>query len=150
MNKYAGINIKYHQMSKLFQIRVSKFYDFIYHLQTSSGKRPQRDLETMLKWCDHFGLVWLTNEKLTGWLVWSPGQQWSCHHHHMHLSLKQALLHLDPVVVAHRCTIFLCIWDGKYSTGWWPPIGGGGRSEMRLQRPKYTKLDLVFCKMSMP
>ena len=74
MNKYAGINIKYHQMSKLFQIRVSKFYDFIYHLQTSSGKRPQRDLETMLKWCDHFGLVWLTNEKLTGWLVrvWYP------------------------------------------------------------------------------
>ena len=51
--------------------------------------------------------------------------------------------------VAHRCTIFLCIWDGKYSTGWGPPIGGG-RSEMRLQRPKYTKLDLVFCKMSMP
>ena len=45
--------------------------------------------------------------------------------------------------LAHRCTIFLCIWDGKYSTGWWPPIGGG-RSEMRLQRPKYTKLDLVF------
>ena len=45
--------------------------------------------------------------------------------------------------VAHRCTIFLCIWDGKYSTG-------GCRSEMRLQRPKYTKLDLVFCKMSMP
>ena len=51
--------------------------------------------------------------------------------------------------VAHRCTIFLCIWDGKYSTGWGPPIGGG-RSEMRLQRPKYTKLDLVFCKMYMP
>ena len=20
--------------------------------------------------------------------------------------------------LAHRCTIFLCIWDGKYSTGW--------------------------------
>ena len=20
--------------------------------------------------------------------------------------------------VAHRCTIFLCTWDGKYSTGW--------------------------------
>ena len=51
--------------------------------------------------------------------------------------------------LAHCCTIFLCHWDGKYSTGWQPPIGGG-RSETELQGPKYTKSDLVFCKMSMP
>ena len=25
---------------------------------------------------------------------------------------------LEHWYVAHRCTIFLCIWDGKYSTGW--------------------------------
>ena len=37
----------------------------------------------------------------------------------------------------------------KYSTGWWPPIAVC-RSEMRLPRPKLTKLDLFFCKMYIP
>ena len=34
--------------------------------------------------------------------------------------------------LAHCCTIFLCHWDGKYSTGWQPPIGGG---EIRNEAP---------------
>ena len=41
------------------------------------------------------------------------------------------------------------IWDVKYITGWWPPIGVC-RSEMRLLRPKLTKFDLFFCKMYLP
>ena len=36
----------------------------------------------------------------------------------------------------------------KYSTRWEPPIGVC-RSEMGLLRPKYTKLDLDFCKKVM-
>ena len=39
--------------------------------------------------------------------------------------------------------IFLCIWDGKYSIGWGPPIGVC-RSEMELQKPNFTNFDAFF------
>ena len=48
--------------------------------------------------------------------------------HPAKMAIFKTLWHIffhSCVLLAHRCTIFLCIWDGKYSTGWWPPIGGG-------------------------
>ena len=38
---------------------------------------------------------------------------------------------------------FFVIWVEKYSTGWWPPIGGC-RSEMDLPRPTLTNFDGLF------
>ena len=43
---------------------------------------------------------------------------------------------------------FFVIWVEKYSTGWWPPIGGC-RSEMELPRPNLTNFDAFFCKKHM-
>ena len=38
---------------------------------------------------------------------------------------------------------FFVHWVEKYSTGWWPPIGGG-RSEMGLPKPNLTNFDVFF------
>ena len=51
---------------------------------------------------------------------------------------------MERAAVKHIAELyFSVIWVVKYSTGGEPPIGVC-RSEMRLQRPKYTKLDLFF------